>query len=81
LIGGEIGKLLIGYNDKSTLSNLSKHRNLESIDGTGIVSFTGFSVRGSFIFIGATRNSDCGSGGGAGRAFPVSKNKNQSGER
>ncbi len=66
-IGGELGKLLILYNDKSILSNLSKHRNFESIGG---IETNGFSGRGSFITNGATREDCCGIDDG--RVFPVS---------
>jgi len=74
-IGGELGKLLILYNDKSILSNLSKHRNFESIGGIETDSFNGFSGRGSFITNGATREDCCGIDDS--RAFPVSKNKDE----
>jgi hypothetical protein len=68
LIGGEIGKLLILYNDKSTRSNLSKHRNFVSTGGIETVGFCGFSGRGIRIVNGGTR-CDIGTD----EAFPVSK--------
>lgn len=71
----ELGKLLILYNDKSILSNLSKHWNFESIGVVETNGFTGFSKRGSFIFNGGTRKD--GFGIDDGRAFPVSKDKDQ----
>jgi hypothetical protein len=70
LIGGEVGKLLISYNDKSTRSNLRKHRNFVSIGGIETVGFSGLSRRGSLIVNGGTRG-----GIGSDEAFPVSKQR------
>ncbi len=70
LIGGEVGKLLIAYNDKSTRSNLRKHRNLGSSCGRERVGFGWFSVWGNLSFNGGTRGWT-----GSDEAFPESKHR------